>query len=118
MGDPHFISLDGLGFTFNGLGEFILLESELLELQGRMELAIDHNQAQKATVLLAIVARQKTPESDVIEIRFSTDRSEIGSQHLFWGKYLISMIDIFHKHDHLLSKLYISVQWCMVVFRF
>ncbi|PIK59657.1 putative sushi domain-containing protein 2 [Apostichopus japonicus] len=38
-GDPHFLSLDGKEFTFNGAGEFLLLKSTLhnLTFQARME---------------------------------------------------------------------------------
>ncbi|KAL5013300.1 hypothetical protein ScPMuIL_007570 [Solemya velum] len=77
FGDPHFSSFDGLGFTFNGLGEFILMTSDVLEIQGRTGMVIDGNDVQKATVYVGIVAKQAIPESDVIEIRMSIDRSEI-----------------------------------------
>ena len=40
FGDPHFRSLDGIEFTFNGAGEFILVKSSIhkFTLQARMEI--------------------------------------------------------------------------------
>ncbi len=32
-GDPHFVTLDGLEFTFNGFGEFVLLRAEELDFE-------------------------------------------------------------------------------------
>lgn len=39
LGDPHFITFDGTMFTFNGKGEYTLLESAAhgLTVQGRTE---------------------------------------------------------------------------------
>lgn len=39
FGDPHFITFDGANFTFNGRGEYVLLESGLTDLrvQARVE---------------------------------------------------------------------------------
>ncbi|XP_078234321.1 sushi domain-containing protein 2 isoform X2 [Pogona vitticeps] len=40
FGDPHFITFDGMNFTFKGLGEYTLVESDLtwLRIQGRTQL--------------------------------------------------------------------------------
>ena len=35
-GDPHFTTMDGLTYTFNGRGEFVLLKTENVELQVRL----------------------------------------------------------------------------------
>ena len=39
FGDPHFVSFDGSGYTFNGLGEFHIVSADnpQIELQGRMD---------------------------------------------------------------------------------
>lgn len=40
FGDPHFITFDGLEYTFNGVGEFVLVKSvtrDNVEIQGRFE---------------------------------------------------------------------------------
>jgi hypothetical protein len=33
MGDPHFVTLDGLEFTFNGFGEFVFLKVSQINFQ-------------------------------------------------------------------------------------
>lgn len=41
FGDPHFLTFDGLNFTFKGQGEYTLVESDLtsLRVQGRTQQA-------------------------------------------------------------------------------
>ena len=34
-GDPHIVTLDGLFYTFNGIGEYIFLDSSVLQIQNR-----------------------------------------------------------------------------------
>ena len=38
-GDPHITTLDGVSYTFNGVGEYYLLDTEdnILQVQGRAE---------------------------------------------------------------------------------
>ena len=64
-GDPHVITLDGLRYTFNGKGEFTLIETvnEIFTLQGRMvevetnpDLTFDSDSP--ATVFSAIAGKQ------------------------------------------------------------
>lgn len=33
FGDPHFVTFDGANFTFNGRGEYVLLEAALTNLR-------------------------------------------------------------------------------------
>lgn len=62
FGDPHIVTLDGHKYTFNGKGEFTLIETHdnSFMLQGRMEQAmnIQNNNASLGTVFTAIVAYQ------------------------------------------------------------
>lgn len=39
FGDPHFVTFDGANFSFNGRGEYVLLEATLtnLRVQGRAQ---------------------------------------------------------------------------------
>lgn len=60
-GDPHFLTLDGKGFTFNGLGEYILLDIETdnvtFVLQARTRRATKENgDLSDATVFSAFAA--------------------------------------------------------------
>ena len=69
-GDPHIVTLDGHKYTFNGRGEFTLIETENEEfvLQGRMIQATDNiEDSASATVFSAIVGKETN--SDTIQIQ-------------------------------------------------
>ena len=67
-GDPHIVTLDGHKYTFNGKGEFTLIQtdSEVFSLQGRMEQVMD-NEGLPApgTAFTAIVAKQLQSNTSV-----------------------------------------------------
>ncbi|XP_036593498.1 sushi domain-containing protein 2 [Trichosurus vulpecula] len=70
FGDPHFVTFDGIHFTFNGRGEYVLVQSDLTKLmiQGRTQPALMSSGAQaSATGLSAVVVKENT--SDVVEVR-------------------------------------------------
>ncbi|XP_066483592.1 sushi domain-containing protein 2 [Tiliqua scincoides] len=70
FGDPHFFTFDGIGFTFNGLGEYTVLESSLtsLRVQGRTRRVSWPNGTEaRATGFSAIAVQEDN--SDVVEIR-------------------------------------------------
>ncbi|XP_074055792.1 sushi domain-containing protein 2 isoform X2 [Macrotis lagotis] len=70
FGDPHFLTFDGVHFTFNGRGEYVLAQSDLTELmvQGRTRAALTSSGAQVfATGISAVVVKEGT--SDVVEAR-------------------------------------------------
>ena len=62
-GDPHFTTLDGRVYTFNGLGEYVLLRESIkdFEFQGRTELAPNYN----ATIFSAFAIKDG---SDAVEV--------------------------------------------------
>ena len=66
-GDPHLVTLDGLKYTFNGKGEYILIQTDdnSFTLQGRMEEAMSMNVGTPAgaTVFTALVAKQDNSDS-------------------------------------------------------
>ncbi|XP_065911625.1 protein mesh-like isoform X3 [Dysidea avara] len=71
-GDPHMITLDGFKYTFNGKGEFTLIEHKygLFTLQARMEAAEDNaGSMTRATVITAIAAKQN--DSDTVQFELS-----------------------------------------------
>ena len=68
-GDPHIVTLDGHSYTFNGKGEFTLVEhlNGSFIVQGRMEQAVNSNGTiLPATVFTAIAVQ--TNVSDVIQL--------------------------------------------------
>ncbi|XP_053267451.1 sushi domain-containing protein 2 [Pleuronectes platessa] len=69
FGDPHFITFDGVSYTFNGKGEYTLVTSaeKNLTIQGRTESV---NETIKATQLTSVAMREAS--SDVIEVRLAT----------------------------------------------
>ena len=74
IGDPHIVTLDLFKYTFNGKGEFILIETndDSFTLQGRMIEANDSNgNNAPGTVFSAIVAKQN--DSDTVQFELKTD---------------------------------------------
>ena len=71
-GDPHIITLDGHKYTFNGNGEFVLIQTpdEKFTLQGRMIPAEDTNgNSVLATAFSAIVGKQA--DSDTVQFELT-----------------------------------------------
>ena len=74
FGDPHIVTLDLFKYTFNGKGEFILIETndDSFTLQGRMIEANDSNgNRAPGTVFSAIVSKQN--DSDTVQFELTTD---------------------------------------------
>uniref|UniRef100_A0ABM0MQX4 Mucin-4-like n=1 Tax=Saccoglossus kowalevskii TaxID=10224 RepID=A0ABM0MQX4_SACKO len=72
FGDPHLKTLDGVSYSFNGQGEYTLLEIEgnRFELQARTERARFNNGSETfATVFTGFAAQQN--DSSKVEIRLS-----------------------------------------------
>ena len=73
-GDPHIVTLDGHKYTFNGKGEYILIQTggERFTLQGRMEQASTVNSTlARATVFTALAVRQN--DSSTVEFRLEDE---------------------------------------------
>ncbi|XP_063067130.1 sushi domain-containing protein 2-like [Engraulis encrasicolus] len=80
FGDPHLITFDGARYTFNGKGEYSLVEAEdkKFVLQGRTEpLANPDNAGQQinATRLSAVAMREDG--SDIIEVRLDRESDSL-----------------------------------------
>ncbi|XP_033734958.1 sushi domain-containing protein 2-like [Pecten maximus] len=75
-GDPHFTTLDGLPYTFNGVGEFILLKhiNNTFFAQVRMEqVAGPDGTLRKASVITSFSAKRFNM-SDTVEVRLNSIR--------------------------------------------
>ncbi|XP_026304213.1 sushi domain-containing protein 2 isoform X1 [Piliocolobus tephrosceles] len=76
FGDPHFVTFDGTNFTFNGRGEYVLLEAVLTDLrvQARAQPGRMSNGTQTRGTGLTAVAVQED-NSDVVEVRLASGTS-------------------------------------------
>ena len=78
FGDPHLVTLDGYKYTFNGKGEFVLVETmgEGVTLQGRMVEAQKGNDSNQTisggTVFGAFVAKESN--SDTVQFELDQQR--------------------------------------------
>ena len=75
FGDPHVRTLDGHTYTFNGLGEYVLLETTEgnFTLQGRTTKALDSNGSEmKATIFNAFAARDAA--TDILHVQMNDTR--------------------------------------------
>uniref|UniRef100_A0A8C9QAS4 Sushi domain containing 2 n=1 Tax=Spermophilus dauricus TaxID=99837 RepID=A0A8C9QAS4_SPEDA len=72
FGDPHFVTFDGTNLTFNGRGEYVLLEAVLTDLrvQARAQPRMMTNGSQARGTGLTAVAVQEG-NSDVVEVRLA-----------------------------------------------
>ncbi|KAK6306016.1 hypothetical protein J4Q44_G00229410 [Coregonus suidteri] len=78
LGDPHFITFDGVSYTFNGKGEYYLVLSpdRGLSVQGRTEqVKLENGTLSKATRLSAVAMRERS--SDVIEVRQAEQQDQL-----------------------------------------
>ena len=96
VGDPHIITLDGFKYTFNGKGEFLLIDhvNGRFTLQGRM---IDIHEVlttsrNPATVFSAVVGKQN--DSDVVQ--FEINQQQNGIDVIVNGK-MINLDGIFQE---------------------
>ena len=101
FGDPHIITLDRTSYTFNGHGEFVLLETPDFALHGRVEPLSD---APDGSVLTAVAAQTDIGGSRVmvsastnnVEI-FVNDmllnRREFAQNHVVFDNFSISLVD-------------------------
>ncbi|XP_070759880.1 sushi domain-containing protein 2 [Enoplosus armatus] len=78
LGDPHFITFDGLSYTFNGKGEFYLVSSPDRELsvQARTgQVKLKNGTLSNATWLSSVAMKDKA--SDVIEVRLAEGHLQV-----------------------------------------
>lgn len=78
FGDPHITTLDGLDYTFNGYGEYIMLTvnkgTVQFDLQARTDLVSTENGTiVNATIFSAFVAMDQT--GSVVQIELSKNKS-------------------------------------------
>ncbi|XP_070537256.1 mucin-like protein [Ptychodera flava] len=77
LGDPHLKTLDGVSYTFNGLGEYTLVQvdDDFFKLQGRTARAITKNGTMsQATVFVAFAAKQQN--SSTVQVKLTDDGTD------------------------------------------
>ncbi|KAJ0057243.1 hypothetical protein NL108_002200, partial [Boleophthalmus pectinirostris] len=76
FGDPHFITFDGVSYSFNGKGEYTLVSAPAknLSIQGRTE-PVTGQYKIKATKMTAVAMSEMS--SDVIEVRMVSEPSRL-----------------------------------------
>ena len=76
-GDPHFRTLDGRNYTFNGLGEYVMIDAQsgTFQLQARTGLA--QGNSTTATIFSAAAAKEK--ETWTVEVKVKR-----GGNNLVW----------------------------------
>ena len=68
VGGHHISTFDGLTYTFNGVGEYVLVDTIRLKLQGRMTL----------------ISRTNTTQFSTLVIQYDTNRVQVQvSIHIF-----------------------------------
>ncbi|KAM6902104.1 sushi domain-containing protein 2-like [Xenentodon cancila] len=67
FGDPHFVTFDGVSYSFNGKGEYTLVTSAKMKLTIQARTEPVNGTAIKATKLSAVAMREAS--SDILEVR-------------------------------------------------
>ena len=72
-GDPHIVTLDGLKYTFNGLGEYHLIQSNNTAIHARTSRALNQQgELVNATVFSAIAVKDSNAER--LHVQMNTKR--------------------------------------------
>jgi hypothetical protein len=95
-GDPHFVTLDGKGYTFNGLGEYVMLDARqgFFQLQARTTRAKGDG---TATVFCAAVAKERN--TSTVQINLGKEGKFRLSQSKVLVNWLIVIIFIYSKEN-------------------
>jgi len=113
-GDPHLITLDGFKYTFNGKGEFTLIEHKygLFTLQARMEAAKNSNGNEiQATVITAIAAKQNNSDKVQFELSRRGLDAVVNGKRVFFDdmqKQEFNNVIVSHLGGQMLSALFSS----------
>ncbi|XP_037679498.1 sushi domain-containing protein 2 [Choloepus didactylus] len=91
FGDPHFVTFDGTTYSFNGRGEYLLLETPLtnLSVQARAEPGLMPNGTRARGSGLTAVAVQEG-DSDVVEVRLA---GEAGGLQVLLNQEVLSFAE-------------------------
>ncbi|XP_019520929.1 PREDICTED: sushi domain-containing protein 2 [Hipposideros armiger] len=91
FGDPHFVTFDGANFTFNGHGEYVLLEAMLtnLSVQARAQPRTRPDGTQDRGTGLTAVAVQEG-NSDIVEVRLA---GGTGTQQVLLNQEVLSFAE-------------------------
>ena len=81
FGDPHIQTLDGLTYSFNGLGEYIYLEVsnktndvKLIEIQARTQLATNSNGTTVNATIFSAFAMKEFKKNTTAQVEMSESK--------------------------------------------
>ncbi len=110
-GDPHIVTLDGHKYTFNGKGEFTLIETKnnRFTLQGRMEQVVDSTgDLAPGTVFTAIIAKEVDTDTSVqFEITSEGLHALVNSEVVEFGDVVVEEfgnVTLLDKGNHIISQ--------------
>lgn len=82
FGDPHITTLDSNSYTFNGLGEYILLDisDAPLQIQCRTDRAVtSNNSLSYATVYSAFAAREDVEYGTLLQVELGDEKDSMSN---------------------------------------
>ncbi|KAJ8300970.1 hypothetical protein KUTeg_022489 [Tegillarca granosa] len=90
-GDPHITTLDGRDYTFNGVGDFVLVQdlNSTVVIQVRTEQAKDTNGVTQNASVFTGVAMAALGFSDIVEVHRPEEDSDAGVSIIVNGKQFV-----------------------------
>lgn len=75
-GDPHFVTLDGANYTFNGLGEYVMIDAQngTFQLQARTSPA--QGNSTTATIFTALAVKESNTATVEVRVREGGKKTE------------------------------------------
>ena len=112
-GDPHFKTLDGGNYTFNGLGEYVMIDAQngTFQLQARTGLA----QGNSTTATIFIAGAAKEENTSIVEVKVKKGGERVlGCSYFGKGPKAIRYLKLENDyviHNRLLNTAPFTVLW-------
>ena len=102
FGDPHFTTLDRLEYTFNGHGEYILVNADALQIQCRTDRALTTDGNSSHATIFSAFALQGSDVWIQVELTDDRDRMSIyaGRNNSSWTDFTA---DFYNTEDEIVE---------------